>query len=182
MGYRSGYKWTLVSRLGDMLALAEEKYGKRDQSYTLLGIEFMEGSPQVWFPGNRKSIIIQLDVSCLSDMMRGCYQLAHECIHLLSPTGTRNATVLEEGLATHFSEYYLREKMRRPNWRSSMKSYAQAKKLVEMLLYIEKDAIRILRQDQPVISRITAEDILGRFSKLPSGLAFQLSSSFDREA
>ena len=36
----SGYTWTLASRLGEMLHMAEELFGPRDCSYTILGIEF----------------------------------------------------------------------------------------------------------------------------------------------
>jgi hypothetical protein len=60
----------------------------------------------IWYPGDRKHIVIQLSVNCLTDLPRACYQLAHECIHLLAPTGRQNANNLEEGLATLFSEDY----------------------------------------------------------------------------
>ena len=36
----NGYTWTLASLLGDMLHIAEELFGPRDLSYTILGIEF----------------------------------------------------------------------------------------------------------------------------------------------
>lgn len=55
-----GYTWTLASRLGHMLQRAEELYGLRDTSYTILGIEFTDGNPQSWWPGNRRNIVIQL--------------------------------------------------------------------------------------------------------------------------
>ena len=38
-----GYTWTLASRLGDMLHMAEELFGPRDPSYTVLGIEIGPG-------------------------------------------------------------------------------------------------------------------------------------------
>lgn len=36
----TGCTWTLSSRLGQMLREAEEQFGERDKSYTILGIEF----------------------------------------------------------------------------------------------------------------------------------------------
>ena len=57
-----GYTWTLASRLGEMLHMAEELFGPRDCSYTILGIEFGPDNPRIWYPGNRRHIIIQLDV------------------------------------------------------------------------------------------------------------------------
>ena len=55
------WTWTLASRLGDMLHMAEELFAPRDYSYTILGIEFVSGIPQIWYPGSRRHIIIQLD-------------------------------------------------------------------------------------------------------------------------
>src|SRR5437763_183874 len=101
---RDGFTWTLPSRLGALLNEAERLYGERDRSYTILGVEFGPGDPQIWFPGNRRHIVIQLADNALENTALAVYQLAHETIHLLSPTGTANAPVLEEGLATAFAE------------------------------------------------------------------------------
>jgi hypothetical protein len=96
----SGYTWTLSSRLGEMLRLAEERFGPRDPTYTLLGFEFAGEYPQLWFPGDCRHIVIQLTPECATDTIQACYQLSHECVHLLAPSDGRNANNLEEGLAT----------------------------------------------------------------------------------
>ena len=44
--------WTLASRLGDMLHMAEELFVSRDCSYTILGIEFASDVPKIWYPRN----------------------------------------------------------------------------------------------------------------------------------
>src|SRR5689334_1795982 len=44
---RVGFTWTLVSRLGEMLKEIEGLLGKRDQSFTILGIEFQAEGPQL---------------------------------------------------------------------------------------------------------------------------------------
>jgi hypothetical protein len=50
--FEGGFGWTLTSRLGDTLKLAESVYGKRDESWTILGVEFSSsGPPQLWYPG-----------------------------------------------------------------------------------------------------------------------------------
>src|SRR3990167_6713780 len=97
----SGYTWTLTSRLGSLLQLAESQFGARDKDYTILGIEFGSTGPFIWYPGNCKNIAIQLSLESLKSEHCALYELAHECIHLLSPTGKKNANVLEEGLATY---------------------------------------------------------------------------------
>ncbi|MBA3867566.1 MAG: hypothetical protein H0X30_00275 [Anaerolineae bacterium] len=178
-----GYTWTLASRLGQILQMAQERFGQRDLYYTILGVEFIDGIPQVWYPGShsgRKDIIIQLSLECLADPMRSCYQLAHESIHLLSPTGGKAATVLEEGLATYFSAYYMREKMAAPDWHSNMKCYAEAQAMTEALLKIDPDAIKKLRVEQPTISAMSADLLLRFYPALGVDLAERLTTRFER--
>jgi hypothetical protein len=99
----TGWTWTLASRLGHILSTAEGLFGPRDHTYTILGVEFGGGNPQIWYPGSCRNIVIQITPECATDMSRACYQMAHEVIHLLSPSGGNNANNFEEGLATYFS-------------------------------------------------------------------------------
>lgn len=126
----SGYTWTLASRLGDMLQMAEELFGQRDSSYTILGVEFIIGVPQIWYPGDCKHIIIQLDEVAATNMSQACYQLAHETVHLLSPTGGNNANNFEEGVACYFAAYYMKNRLNEFNWRPTLQSYKQALTLI----------------------------------------------------
>jgi len=64
----NGYTWTLASRLGGMLRDAEDKFGERDRSYTILSIEFCGDFPQVWYPANCRQVVIQLTESCLTNL------------------------------------------------------------------------------------------------------------------
>src|SRR5688572_16155643 len=99
-----GYSWTVTTKLGHILRTAEAKYGERDKSYTLLGVEFTtEGGPQIWYPGNCKNIAVQITMECYYDIDRAVFQVAHEVIHCLGPSGRQNANFLEEGLANLFS-------------------------------------------------------------------------------
>ncbi len=157
------YTWTLASQLGKMLRLAEQRFGPRDRSYTPVGIEFVDGVPQNWFPGNCGHIVIQLGLPCMNEPDRACFQLAHETIHLLSPTGGRNANVLEEGLAAHFQSWYMKNHYP-PDWPRSdidwdnlaCESYARARALVHELLAHGDDVVKKLRTVEPALSRITA--------------------------
>jgi hypothetical protein len=46
-----GYTWTLASRLGEMISEIEAQFGKRDRSWTILGIEFCDTGPKTFtFP------------------------------------------------------------------------------------------------------------------------------------
>ncbi len=141
----NGYTWTLTSRLSDMLYMAEELFGPRDYSYTILGIEFVADGPRIWYPGNRKHIIIQLDPSAAMDMSRACYQMAHETIHLLAPSGGQNANNFEEGVACYFAAYYMAKKLNKPNWQATLPSYKRALELVTPLLNKDIYCVRRIR-------------------------------------
>jgi hypothetical protein len=101
----SGYTWTIVSRLGDMLNEVEKLYGKRDNDFTILGIEIANiRQPHTSLSGN-KNVTIQITENCINDIGHAIFQVAHEVIHCLCPK-EYGTTYLEEGLATYFSIYY----------------------------------------------------------------------------
>lgn len=154
-----GYTWTLASRLGAMLRKAEDRFGPRDKSYTILGVEFGGDVPQIWYPGNCRNIVIQLTPNCTDDLIRACYQLAHECVHLLAPTGGQNANNLEEGLATQFSHEYVEENFN-IRYDAGVKAYEQARKVVARLLATNPDCIRNIRKGNPELSKIIPDQIL----------------------
>lgn len=172
-----GYAYTLTTRLGHMLLEAEKLYGPRDLNYTILGVEFFGDHPQLWYPNNCKHIAIQLTPAASQDMEQGCYQLAHECIHLLTPTGRAGANVLEEGLATHFAHQYVLSNFQRA-MQPTMAGYARAEQLARELLNLDPYAIKELRKVEPVISRITAQQMMGRYPALDQATAAALAAAF----
>jgi hypothetical protein len=154
-----GYSWTLPSRLGDMLGRAEEQFGPRDKEYTVLGIEFgPDPSPHLWFPGNAKRIVIQLASNALLSDYVAQYQLAHECIHLLAPSGMQGATVMEEGLAVVFAEDYVRP-LNPCNSPTTEAKYVASAALVRPLLSIRRDFIRQLREIEPSFRLMKADQV-----------------------
>ena len=178
----NGYTWTLASLLGNMLHIAEELFGQRDHSYTILGIEIGPSIPQIWYPGNRKDIIIQLDSSASTDMYQACYQMAHETVHLLAPTGVNDASNFEEGVACYFADLYMREVLKNPYLPPALSSYRRAFKLVKPFLDADRYCIRRLRDQQPSFSKITGEQIKTAFPNLvPNDVDF-LIKRFDRNS
>src|SRR5208337_1006395 len=121
------YTWTLASRAGEILRLVEERYGPRDCSFTLLGVEFSEPQPQIWFPGDCRHVVIQLTTSAMNDEIQALYQLAHECVHLLDPVVFGLASVFEEGVATLLSAEYARRLQ--PSYSPSDAKYDAAARL-----------------------------------------------------
>ena len=173
-----GYHWTITSKLGHILYTAEQKYGLRDQEYTILGVELNENGPQVWYPGNRKHIIIQISNNCEHDISRAVFQTAHEVIHCLCPTGKNNSNVLEEGLANLFSLDYTREHGHGLTWQTMNQKYTDASHLLKELLAFDPDIIKKLRKIQPTISLINKALILKINPNVPAELAEKLTEKF----
>ncbi|MBW3622320.1 MAG: hypothetical protein KY468_02805 [Armatimonadetes bacterium] len=177
-GFPHGYTWTLASRLGEMLRRLEERYGPRDSSFTLLGIEFEETGPLIWFPGASRYVIIQLSTNTLKNLEFACYELAHEAVHLLSPTGTDETTVLEEGLAVHFSREYLRDEFGK-EMAPKGDRYAEALERVEALLRVEDSLVWNCRQVEPVLSRIGKDLLLQLSPDMDESLADAVTRKFE---
>lgn len=178
----TGYSWTLAAAFGEMLLCAEEKFGPHDKEYTLLGIDFTPDGARTWTPGNCGHIIIQLDMNALSDRLDAYRQLAHECIHLISPTGRADANVLEEGLAVYFERWYMNHIFGQGWWSGPIDFpiYAHALAAAERLLTLDPNVIKKIRKHQPVIAKITAEQIMQHCPDAPSELAFALAAPFVR--
>ena len=177
----TGYSWTLAAALGEMLLLAEEKFGPRDTSWTILGIDFVNDYSKSWTSGNCKQIIIQLQKAALLNRQYAYNELAHECIHLIAPTGKDDANVLEEGLAEYFAQWYTHYIFGEGWWMTDdhvLPSYAAAHNLVKQLLSLDADIIKKFREVQPVISYITEEQMTDRCPIVPRELACELAKTF----
>ena len=139
----------------------------------------MSRHPGTWYPGNRQHIVIQLGIECTQDMVQAIYQLAHEVIHLLSPSGASTANNLEEGLATWFSEDYCRRATGQ-TIRAEVPSYQKASDLVRQVLEQHPDCIRKMRESEPCISRLSASLIRVHCPSLSEEQAAFLATRFVR--
>ena len=178
----NGYTWTLASLLGDMLHMAEELFGPRDPSYTILGIEFASDGPGVWYPGNRKHIVIQLGLQAATDMSQACYQMAQETIHLIAPTGGKHANNFEEGVSCYFAAHYMKERLNEPTWRPTPPSYKNVLKQVAPLLDTDIYCVRTLRAQEPSFSKMSQELVSAVFPRLSSKHVEFLLKRFNRDS
>lgn len=151
--------WTLATRLTDMLVWAERRFGQRDLTYTIIGIEFAGAVPLIRYAGDGKHILIQLSLDCLNDLPQACYQLAHECIHLLAPTGKQDANNLEEGLATLYGEDYAAKWFRMPRNLGAPK-YERVKDAVVKAIAKNPDFVLEIRRRKPAFVDFTPRDIV----------------------
>jgi hypothetical protein len=141
-------------------------------------VEFEATGPRIWYPWDRRHIVIQLNTRCMTDWYEAHFQLAHECIHLLSPTGRNDSNILEEGLATSFSLDYMKRNLGRPDYGITDHRYISAVTHFSALMTIQPDAIRELRELEPTISRIDANTIIQRYPDIDPLLAETLASRF----
>ena len=112
-GSGCAFTWTLATRFSDALHFAEQRYGRRDLNWTLLGVDFARVHlPQIFYVGHssgRKDIVVHLTAEAAIDEKNALFQLAHEVVHTLSPIGPHvPASVLEEGVATYNSIEYVK--------------------------------------------------------------------------
>lgn len=166
----------------------EKRYGSRDRSWTYVGVEFRGDVPQVWFPGSydtppRKHIAITLSAEAFSDRQLTVYQLAHECVHLLAPVVGGGAPVIEEGLATAFSEDMIEEWCGNTNKQAytSTQKYIDAAARVRELLALEPDAIPRLRAVEPAFNQMTADTFTRAGLNVPPALVAALLASFPED-
>lgn len=179
-----GYSWTITSAFGELLQVAEQRYGSRDRSWTPIGIEFHGDRPMVWYPrahDGRRQISIILSNNARLNITSALYELAHEVIHVLSPTGGRDAPVIEEGLATKFA---LEVSALNPPAAvlPPGSPYAPALAAVEQLLAHEADAIRQLRRREPEFRSMTAEIILDTYPDFDAAVARRLCTPWNEGA
>jgi hypothetical protein len=172
----SGYTYTLASRLGQMLHQAEVEYGQRDRSYTLLGVEFRDGVPQVWFPENRKDVVVQLGLGAMQDPVIALFQLAHEVIHLLDPRPGA-ANYLEEGVAADFQQRFIRSVVGH-ELPSGDPNYDRARALLHQFTTLAPNAVRSLRQTHGPMRSVTEQQIVAAVPGVTPDLASQLASPF----
>lgn len=175
---------TLTTDFGQLLFEAEALYGPRVPEWTPIGVEILADSkhPQIWFPGDRRHVCIRLTPAALTILKEARWQLAQEIVHVLSPV--REATNLEEGLATHFAlsvsiygdpEYV---KTRRNEMEGPESKYRLALADCESLLKAYPDIIKQIRKTEPYLSRITAEQILFCAASFDSTVRRRLATKF----
>ena len=175
------YKSELISRLIDMVHIAKKLFGPRDLCYTIVDIEFMTDVPRIRYPENYH-IIIRLTESAATNMSRACYQMTHETVHLLAPTGDSHATNLEEGVACYFAAYYMKRKRNEPTWRPNLPSYKCVLEAVTPLLDEDICCVRKLRERQPSFQAMSKEDINKQFPDLTPDKVCFLKSTFKRDS
>lgn len=182
----NGNSWTLTTLTGSMLIELENKYGPRDKSWTLLGVEFWNNDPMIWFPGGNetpppKHIAIRLSPEAFESYKEAMYQLSHECVHLLSPQGSPVAPIIEEGLAKLYSMEIIERYCGHPSGQKygSAPAYEAAADSVRELLMYDCQAIRKLRDKEPAFKRMSLSTFTAAgLEQVPRQLIDELLADF----
>ena len=163
------YKAELVSQLIDMVHIATKLFGPRNLYYTVIDIGFGGNQPEIQYPSeNHPYIIIRLSAKAKKDRLIACYQMAHETVHLLAPTSRCHVTNLEEGVASYFAIYYMKnyykgeeKELNNYNWEPDDPRYIPPLKKVTRLFEKDKYFVSELRRkSQHLFQDITAEGII----------------------
>ena len=145
-----------------MLNMAEEMFGKYENKYNFVGIEFRNTVPCIWFYPNDKVSIV-LSTNSLVDFPNNpqlYFQLAHEACHLINLTKKENTLVLNEGISTYFSRIY--QEIIYPDSTYAIEAiknsiYYYAYLLVDKMLSYDREIIKKIRKICPDISKITKD-------------------------
>jgi hypothetical protein len=175
-----GVRSTLASQLCRILIIAQQLFGERDHSYTFLGFEFVNGAPRLLRQHDGKYLIIQLYLNAMHNPIQAYSQLAHEAIHMLSPCWDRPVSILEEGLAYFFTNWYILDNFGVMPPQSELPSYDEALDLVDKLMCTDGMGIKKMRQEEPTISRFSKDLIMRYYPNISKETANLLTSPFDR--
>ena len=177
----------LSDGLDDMLDRAQDWFGPRDQACIVTSIWFGGDHPKVSYPQRpAKYAQVRLSEGALREASRGdlhyaFWQLAHETIHLLSPTPGHRVNVLEEGMACCFQDEYMRGYTDYAVPKQHLPSFVEAEALVRGLLDLDDYVIKKARQVQPIISCISADTLSAACPAFPEEGARALTERFLRD-
>lgn len=164
----------LASLADELLAWAERLFGpKALTEWTFVGVEINERPPYLAYYPDNSWVAVSLSPRAIYDADQCVFQLAHEVAHLLYPTVDRHAMrlpptiVLNEGVSTYFSIVALQGLRSEEAAHQALESlrihspnYFNALTMVSRVLQTDADAIKKLRQVQPMLNSTIEQDFV----------------------
>ena len=173
-----------------ILIEVEEMYGKRLNKLKFGTIIYNGSEPGLDYtryfnavPRENK-VDIRLSIGALNNRTKGIFQLSHEVVHLLSPLNSSDEQItnnLEEGAAVYFSKVYTKREtgdeanFNAPNTKTG---YLYAYKLVEQLLILDPQSIKMLREKQPYFTKVVEGDFEKAGIKIDKNFVAELIANF----
>ena len=172
------YEQKLMQELLGIFKEAERLFGPRDTSYQLSLPRITECTTSRSFairPLRMARIYLSRDSR--NTPWKASVELAHEAVHVLSPSLGSALTILEEGLAEWFAQRYVSRVHGMVFERGSNPKADAVVRSVSTLLAKNEFVIKQLRTRQPVISKID-EKLLVEVAGIEPGLAKFLCTRF----
>lgn len=161
----------------------EKRFGPAVNEWALGGIVFdtVGERPLLFYPYSRPgTVIIKLVGPALTSIDFARFQLAHELVHCINPSGGNLANVLEEGMAACFQQSYA-TRMLKGRVRLGDKKYIAARKMFNQ--FVKKSKVRgpvvRLRGIEPYLHKIKHEMFVTAGIILPSELEKSLLMKFE---
>lgn len=167
--------WALQNFL---LTHIEGLIGNKDPIKKIYQPVFGEGHPYICNTPSLDGAFAVLSLNAKVYWPTTLYELAHETVHLLNPK-IGNANVLEEGVATIFSEE-MSKRFTNHAMTSKLPSYRDAANLANELPEPFYDSIKKLRLKAGALYNVSESDICSLFPNLDVNLAQKLCSEFVR--
>ena len=168
-------------RFQALLADAENRYGPRDSSWNLLGLEVVPlGHPPAvaTSPGAGKNCVLRIALDSAESPDLLDWQLSHEVVHLLGPRSKEEITVFEEGVAS-YNQHRIRLAVHGRDASFNQPQYADAFNLVRPWLDAYPDRVRQLRATTGGgLSPLTHEALRATFPGMTSEISQALAAKF----
>lgn len=165
----------MAFRLPDIMNSIHNEFGLLDSCISFTGIFLSDGQPRTRLRDpleGKQIVIVCLNRERIKDRITAFSDLTHECVHATIPSNIYEGTLLEEGLATNFSESYLQKKLGVPigNYCKVPSSYVDAAISVRWLFRCIPNPIRKIREKNPgvPVCRFTKEMIIEEIERYRS--------------
>lgn len=161
-----------------LISLAEGLFGPMCSVWEYCGVVFRDHPPHLYYAPDTTTVQISLSLRAINDEFQRDFQLAHEVCHLLYPSvepecpAKPETNVINEGISTYFSVIVVGVLHGEDATRIAMESlamyspkYFSAFQHVSTLLSTDRQAVKKIREIQPMINKVSEVDL--RASGLP---------------
>lgn len=155
-----------------LISLAEGLFGSMCSPWKYSGVVFRDYPPHLYYAPETTTVQISLSFKAISDERQRDFQLAHEVCHLLYPSVEPDhpekpqTNVINEGISTYFSVFIVAELHGEDTAQAVLKSLAThspryffAFQQVAVLMRIDRDSIKRIREIQPMINKVSEIDL-----------------------
>jgi hypothetical protein len=157
---------------GDLIPLAERLFGPMRSSWKYVGVIFRDHPPHLYYGPDTTTVQISLSLRAVNDEFQRDFQLAHEICHLLYPSvnpkcpAKPETNLINEGISTYFSIIVVAAFHGEDAARNALESletnsprYFFAFQQVSDLMSKDRDAIKKIRDIQPMINNLSKVDL-----------------------